>query len=213
MEQNSGSSGLGHLRSNFRLQDGERPDPARQDWKNHQIHSRRHRGVYQCTSHWRLTRTVRPDDLSRSPSCFCVFGCKSLEAAAPKTIPDCLPPHFQHLHLLSVGHRIYFAPDNLESLSQCPTDDWFFFFWGLQIEPKPTASPEWKSSPVGRFTVCNHYSERFQIYLLSYHDSRLAPAVALNRPAINMLMACGGRDRHQVHLHAAYSAAKSPVAN
>jgi len=52
VEQNSGSSGLGHLRSD--LQDGEWPDPARQDWKNHQIHSRRHRGVYQCASHRRL---------------------------------------------------------------------------------------------------------------------------------------------------------------
>jgi hypothetical protein len=44
---------------------------ARQDWKNHQIHSRRHRGVYQFASHRGLNENspcrAPAENLSREP--------------------------------------------------------------------------------------------------------------------------------------------------
>jgi len=174
VEQSSGSSRFGHLCSDSRLQDGERPDPVRQDWKNHQIHSRRHRGIYQFASHRRLNEN--------SPSCatiqlarrkakwvlsklrdggrFClrVLGFKFFETAAAKAVPECHHPHFQHSHLLVICHRIDLALHNFEPLAESAADDWFLFSGWFKKPLRRPASSERKSSRIGCLTASDHRS-------------------------------------------------------
>lgn len=78
MEQNPGSACIGHLRSDPGLQDGERRDPTRQDWENHQIYSGRHRGVYQRASNRRVKENfpARATNANANPACASQADCR-----------------------------------------------------------------------------------------------------------------------------------------
>jgi hypothetical protein len=135
----------------------------------------------------------------RAAFCFHLVGYEFLETAGTKAFPECRPPHFQHLHLLVIRHRIDLALHNFEPLAESAVDDWFFFFRWFQRQTPPSQAPKGESSTIGCFTVRNYQPERFEINLFTYHDARLAPAVTLDRSAVNAELACRGGDRHRRH--------------
>jgi hypothetical protein len=53
---------------------------------------------------------------SESPSSF-LLGCRFFDVVPPKEIQKQSRPESKQLHLLSVGHRSYFTPDNFQAVN------------------------------------------------------------------------------------------------